>query len=197
VSPRRRGSVHLASAVAESAGMPGRRVIAVIGAGASGTLTAVHLLRRGGSSVQVVLIDPHEPGLGVAYSTIDPQHLLNVRASCMSAFGSEPRHLLDWCSARGIDAGALHGMLHRVRTQSGPVSHVERALPALAEAGARRGDDHGFNHVEGPLNSLNVFPSWASRASSGAGVQNAASAPGLAAMRRSERATVINPTLSP
>lgn len=106
MSPRRRGSVHLASAVAESAGMPGRRVIAVIGAGASGTLTAVHLLRRGGSSVQVVLIDPHEPGLGVAYSTIDPQHLLNVRASCMSAFGSEPRHLLDWCSARGIDAGA-------------------------------------------------------------------------------------------
>jgi uncharacterized NAD(P)/FAD-binding protein YdhS len=106
VSPRRRGSVHLASAVTESAGMPGRRVIAVIGAGASGTLTAVHLLRRGGSSVQVVLIDPHEPGLGVAYSTIDPQHLLNVRASCMSAFGSEPRHLLDWCSARGIDAGA-------------------------------------------------------------------------------------------
>src|ERR1700676_4680443 len=38
----------------------------------------------------------------------------------------------------GLDAGALHRVPHRMRTESGAVSHVERTLPTLAKAGARR-----------------------------------------------------------
>ena len=83
---------------------PSRRTIAVIGAGASGTLAAVHLLRLPGAGVRVVLIDRTAHGPGVAYATDDPRHRLNVRASGMSAFDDDPDDLLRWCRVRGIDA---------------------------------------------------------------------------------------------
>ena len=35
-------------------------------------------------------------GLGQAYSTTDPDHLLNVPAARMSAFATQPEHFLDW-----------------------------------------------------------------------------------------------------
>jgi len=83
---------------------PSRRTIAVIGAGASGTLAAVHLLRLPGAGVRVLLIDRSAHGPGVAYSTGDPRHRLNVRASGMSAFDDDPDDLLRWCRVRGIEA---------------------------------------------------------------------------------------------
>jgi uncharacterized NAD(P)/FAD-binding protein YdhS len=78
------------------------RVIAVVGAGASGTLAAVHLLRAG--RARVILIDPGRPGLGVAYSTNDERHLLNVRAAAMGGLADEPEDFLRWCRARGLRA---------------------------------------------------------------------------------------------
>jgi uncharacterized NAD(P)/FAD-binding protein YdhS len=76
------------------------RVIAVVGAGASGTLTAVHLLRR--ARTRVVLIDPSVHGHGVAYSTDDDQHLLNVCAASMSGLADEPEDFVRWCRGRGL-----------------------------------------------------------------------------------------------
>jgi uncharacterized NAD(P)/FAD-binding protein YdhS len=78
------------------------RVIAVVGGGASGTLAAVHLLRAG--HVRVMLIDPGRHGLGVAYSTDDERHLLNVRAAAMGGLADEPEDFLRWCRARGLGA---------------------------------------------------------------------------------------------
>jgi uncharacterized NAD(P)/FAD-binding protein YdhS len=78
------------------------RVVAIVGAGASGTLTAVHLLRH--SRTRIVLIDPALHGLGVAYSTKDKQHLLNVPAAAMSGLADEPDDFLHWCRARGVHA---------------------------------------------------------------------------------------------
>jgi uncharacterized NAD(P)/FAD-binding protein YdhS len=78
------------------------RVLVIVGAGASGTLTAVHLLRH--SRAQIVLIDPALHGLGVAYSTKDKQHLLNVPAAVMSGLADEPDDFLHWCRARGVQA---------------------------------------------------------------------------------------------
>ena len=80
----------------------GERVIAIIGAGASGTLAAVHLLRL--SRASVVLIDPRRPGPGVAYSTGNSRHLLNAPASAMSALTGEPDDFLLWCRSRGVAA---------------------------------------------------------------------------------------------
>lgn len=101
-SKRPRGAVH----EVRGATGPAVRVIAVIGAGASGTLTAVHLLRRARADVRVVLIDRKTHGPGIAYGTCDPRHLLNVRAAGMSAFDDDPDDLLRWCRDRGIHADA-------------------------------------------------------------------------------------------
>lgn len=80
--------------------MDGSFVTAVVGAGAAGTLVAANLVARG-VPTSVVLVDPHEPGRGLAYSTKDPQHLLNVRAGRMSAFTDRPTHFTDWAARTG------------------------------------------------------------------------------------------------
>lgn len=74
--------------------------IAIVGAGYSGALIAVHLLRQT-QPVYVDLIDTRLPGRGLAYSTAWNDHLLNVPAARMSAFASEPAHFLDWLKANG------------------------------------------------------------------------------------------------
>jgi uncharacterized NAD(P)/FAD-binding protein YdhS len=85
------------SAASGSGGAP---ILAVVGAGAAGTLTVIHLLRElraRHARAEVVLIDPaREAGRGVAYSTTDDRHLLNVRTGSLSALPDEPDHLLDW-----------------------------------------------------------------------------------------------------
>ena len=61
----------------------GQRIptIAIIGAGASGTLTAIYLLRRARAPLEVVLLDRGlKPSRGAAYGTSFQGHLLNVRA---------------------------------------------------------------------------------------------------------------------
>jgi uncharacterized NAD(P)/FAD-binding protein YdhS/tetratricopeptide (TPR) repeat protein len=73
--------------------------VAVIGAGASGTLAAAHLLHTAGQlgrRVDVLLTDPDPPGRGVAYSTRDPRHRLNVPAKGMSAWPDDPGHFVRW-----------------------------------------------------------------------------------------------------
>jgi uncharacterized NAD(P)/FAD-binding protein YdhS len=95
----------------------GSPVIAVIGGGASGTLAVVHLLRlaaggRGGP--RIALIDRlGRHGLGQAYSTANPGHLLNTPAAKMSAVAGDPGHLLRWARADGIAGQAQDGFLPR------------------------------------------------------------------------------------
>jgi uncharacterized NAD(P)/FAD-binding protein YdhS len=75
-------------------------IVAIVGAGASGTLAAIHVLRRARRPTRVVLIDRQSPpGKGVAYGTTDPLHLLNVRAAGMSAFADDPQHLASWAKS--------------------------------------------------------------------------------------------------
>lgn len=77
----------------------GERHVAIVGAGFSGTMTAVHLLAQG---FRVTLIDRSGRfGEGLAYGTARPEHLLNVRASSMSAFPDRPDHFARWLEARG------------------------------------------------------------------------------------------------
>lgn len=77
----------------------GRR-IAIIGAGFSGSLLAVHLLRRSSPRDRIYLIERDAAfGRGLAYGTGNPHHLLNVRAGNMSAFSDRPDHFLDWIRA--------------------------------------------------------------------------------------------------
>ncbi len=71
--------------------------VAIIGAGFSGTLLALHLLRQAQGAITVVLIERRPLfGRGLAYSTTNANHLLNVRAGGMSAFRDQPNHFLQW-----------------------------------------------------------------------------------------------------
>ena len=87
--------------------------IAVVGAGFSGTMVAVHLLRLARSSSANVHVSLYEqggaPGRGHAYGTTSPIHLLNVPAARMSAFADAPGHFLEWARARdgSVQPGAF------------------------------------------------------------------------------------------
>ncbi|CAN5231086.1 FAD/NAD(P)-binding protein [soil metagenome] len=74
---------------------PNPRIV-IVGAGLSGTLLAINLLRESGASVVLIERSEARVARGVAYATDNPQHLLNVRASNMSAFPDEPDHFLSW-----------------------------------------------------------------------------------------------------
>jgi uncharacterized NAD(P)/FAD-binding protein YdhS len=81
--------------------------IAVIGAGFSGTLLSLHLLRCCPPSTRLVLIERHSQfGRGLAYSTGNPSHILNVPAARMSAFHDRPGDFLSWLSTQP-EASAL------------------------------------------------------------------------------------------
>ena len=77
----------------------GRRIV-VIGAGFSGSLLSVQLLRRSEPEDRVFLVERSAAfGRGLAYATANARHLLNVRAGNMSAFSDRPDHFLDWVRA--------------------------------------------------------------------------------------------------
>lgn len=71
--------------------------IAVIGAGFSGTLLSLHLLRFAGPATRIVLIERNSQfGRGLAYATGNANHFLNVPAGRMSAFHDRSDHFLEW-----------------------------------------------------------------------------------------------------
>ena len=80
-----------------------QRTIAIVGAGFSGTITAVQLLRQQrGAGLRVLLIEHRAPfGRGLAYRTWNDDLLLNVPAGNMSALADDPGHFVTYI--RNID----------------------------------------------------------------------------------------------
>jgi uncharacterized NAD(P)/FAD-binding protein YdhS len=73
---------------------------AIVGGGFTGVALAAQLLRNSGGTVSVALVERGaRPGRGVAYGTECGDHLLNVRASNMSAYPDDPGHFLRWAQA--------------------------------------------------------------------------------------------------
>ena len=117
-----------------------RPTIAIIGAGASGTLTAAQLLRRHHpSGLRLLLIERRGSfGRGVAYSTPWDYHRLNVPAEQMGALPRDPRHFLRWASRcgeglvvgdfapRGLFGDYLGELLAEAERSSDPTSTLER-----------------------------------------------------------------------
>jgi len=81
------------------------RHVAIIGAGFSGTLQAINLLRHEGPRATLIERAP-VAGEGLAYGAAHPDHVLNVRASNMSAFPDDPGHFERWLTARGVENAA-------------------------------------------------------------------------------------------
>jgi uncharacterized NAD(P)/FAD-binding protein YdhS len=80
------------------------RTLCIVGAGFSGTATAIHLLQKlEGTTTRVVLVDSRaDAGSGVAYETRDYPYLLNVPAGQMSVDPTRPRDFFDFARARRV-----------------------------------------------------------------------------------------------
>ena len=75
--------------------------IAIIGGGFSGTITAINLARLSSAPLHIAIIDKNPvPCRGVAYSTRNSSHLLNVVARNMSALADQPNHFVEWLATR-------------------------------------------------------------------------------------------------
>jgi uncharacterized NAD(P)/FAD-binding protein YdhS len=73
--------------------------VAIVGGGFSGTMVAAQLARKG---IDCVLIDGSgRAGHGVAYSTREPAHVLNVRAEVMSAWADDLEHFVRLAESEG------------------------------------------------------------------------------------------------
>ncbi|WP_292231995.1 FAD/NAD(P)-binding protein [Mesorhizobium sp.] len=97
-------------------------VIAIIGGGFSGAATAFHLARRlSAGAADIVVVEPREGlGYGLAYSTPDPSHRINVPASRMTLISGQDSHFADWLEQTGAvandaEAIAANGALYPQR----------------------------------------------------------------------------------
>lgn len=129
-------------------------VVAIIGGGASGVLTAAHLHLAGPGSMRVVLIEPKaELGEGIAYGTTDLGHLLNVRAGCLSALPDEPGHFTAWAQRHTVadDRTFLPRVWYGkyLRSMLGPIEHIRaRAVQVSPRAaGAQITLSDGARHT--------------------------------------------------
>lgn len=74
-------------------------VIAIIGAGFSGLVTAYELVAQTKKPIKILLFDgsPYAKK-GIAYTTDCPLHLLNIHAINMGALHTDPEHFFKWMS---------------------------------------------------------------------------------------------------
>lgn len=119
--------------------------VLIVGGGASGVLMARHLWDRAGMAVRVVMVERGAAlGRGVAYSTAEAGHLLNVRAEAMGGFPDGVGDFADWLRAtgRGDDPkayvsrriyGAYLESLARPPLEAGALEIVRGVCVALAE----------------------------------------------------------------
>src|SRR2546423_3112347 len=123
--------------------------VAIIGGGAAGTLTAVHLLRTG-ARLRIAIVERADRlGRGVAYGTTNPRHLMNVPASTIGGLSGRPGHLVEWCAEQGepVDGrafvnrplfGRYLGALLRDAIAAAPQAPLELRDEAVAMTAAGR-----------------------------------------------------------
>jgi uncharacterized NAD(P)/FAD-binding protein YdhS len=107
-----------------------RRRVAIVGGGFSGAVLAAHLARRGRAAPDINLIEKSRRfGPGLAYGTGDPAHLLNVRASNLSAFPDQPDHFVHWLGGRGAGRDVRTRFAQRMK-YGVYIEHVLRRAPS-------------------------------------------------------------------
>ncbi|UUR08780.1 FAD/NAD(P)-binding protein [Sphingomonas glaciei] len=112
--------------------------VLIVGGGFSGVMTAAHLAAR---DIPVVLVDGSgRLGRGVAYSTRDPVHLLNVTTSKMSAWPDQPNHFARWCGdEEGLDFAERRAFGRYLGEQLAAAPGV-KAIDAMAVDARRQGE---------------------------------------------------------
>ncbi|MDH6142883.1 MULTISPECIES: FAD/NAD(P)-binding protein [Kitasatospora] len=112
--------------------------IAVVGAGAAGTLTALRLLHNAAADrpapARIWLIDPEgrPAGRGLAFGTDAPHHLLNVPAGRMSAHRDDPGHFVRWLGDRAGEHDFVpRGLFGQYLAESLEAAGNQRDVPDL------------------------------------------------------------------
>ena len=71
--------------------------LVIVGGGAAGLILLANTFEKATSPLSIAMINTGYPtGKGIAYSTKNSNHLLNVRVSRMSAFTSDANHFTNW-----------------------------------------------------------------------------------------------------
>ena len=131
--------------------MTGR--VAIIGAGASGTMLAIQLLRR--TALDVTLVERAAFGRGVAYGTDCDAHLLNVRSGRMSLDPDAPGDFARWLAANSpeeADAGGFARRSSYGRYLAARLAEAEEVAPGRltrAAGEARSADADGVTLADG------------------------------------------------
>lgn len=108
--------------------------VAVVGGGFSGAMLAARLAEAGIAST--LINRTPDFGLGVAYSTPFEGHLLNVRASRMSALADQPDHFVRWLEANAPEFADPDGFAPRLtfgRYVQTRLTGIEASRPGLIE----------------------------------------------------------------
>jgi uncharacterized NAD(P)/FAD-binding protein YdhS len=151
--------IHVVSHETRAGDRIARRVV-IVGCGASGGLVAIQLLRRGGTALEVTVVEPRaELAVGAAFSTRDPWHRLNVPAITMSALPDDPDHFRRWLDAppETFPSRADYGRYLRtllaeaIASSAASFHHVPARAVRLAE-----GDGTIFVSVEGEIHPLHA-----------------------------------------
>ena len=130
--------------------MSAPRTIVIVGAGYSGALTAVHLLRGvQGAPLRVILVERRSRfARGLAYHTWDDNLLLNVPAGNMSALADEPGHFASYLL--NIDPAFTPGSFVSRRIYG---DYLEDTLDAAAAAA-----DGALERRSGTVNAIHRDP---------------------------------------
>lgn len=89
--------------------------VAIIGGGVSGAFVVIHCLRQATVPLRILWFDRDDRFCkGLAYSTAEDAHLLNVRASNMSVFPDVPAHFTDWLKAGNYPYGGSDFVPRRI-----------------------------------------------------------------------------------
>jgi uncharacterized NAD(P)/FAD-binding protein YdhS len=109
--------------------------ILIIGGGFSGTMLAYHLVAQAQENLSVTLVERSDHGArGLAYSTPDKGHLLNVRANQMGVFAEDKAHFWRWVQTTHPELeGREHDFLSR-RLYGEYLEHLlQQAMAVAAE----------------------------------------------------------------
>ena len=149
----------------------------IVGGGPSGALAAIQLLRRGWRGLEVVVVEPREAlGVGIAFSTPEPWHRINVPAATMSAVPDDLDHFRAWAEvardaypARAVWGRYLQAVLaEAVAASPATLRHLRGRATGLAVADGTLElgtDPDGVLHPDAVVvatgNELPAIPSFA------------------------------------
>ncbi len=130
--------------------------IAIIGAGLSGRLLALNLLRFASpdTTVSIRMLDRgDERYMGPAYSGDADHLLLNVPAGRMGAFSEDPEHFLTWSREREPRVGPWDFLPRRL--------YRDYILTLMREALQARAGGTTFEHVRGEVTDIDTEDGFA------------------------------------